>query len=498
MISHLSSHIRIWHLPILWLVPFFHSAHAFDFAREESCSRFGAGSQSPDSSEYAAVMLQRHRLHSAASISHDIEPFSSDVVFNGTNVVTRRIFAGGHSAIADGDAPLTEDGFRQTAAYCCELAMDVFVRRLIEDVGMTVCNEGGVNGFIPFLSCNEDYSFDDVSSELMETSASECAWVRYEEDGCQSWPESCNHGSYNATAHRRRSCPKPTPTTSTPPETDPSTTLPALTVSTAMNGATTTTSREPDTCLPNSVFLDFFGSTVTQNNLGGKGPNTADSEELRYHGIGKYNGQVLDLVVTVSSDVYRPLNSNNNGLGCGILHQACTTVGYYGQINLGAGIRNGVGETVDLTFTIEIADTKEAVTLPGFYLTILDIDQNKGDGGNSKVREVMTVKGYSKAIFDQNNEDIDVQESGSEAKVKSMKLGHGCDNPDDPNNLREIKCEKKAGAWNVVDQRKRSIMFLFENTASFDVTFETICNKCPEDARNFLFAAQSSLVEWCS
>lgn len=244
-----------------------------------------------------------------------------------------------------------------------------------------------------------------------------------------------------------------------------------------------------DTCLPNSVVLDFSESDVTQNNLGGMGPNFDDREELRYSGIGRYNGRSLDLVVTTTGPGYQPADSTNNGRS--------SPHSKFGQINAGAGIPKGKNGKVDLRFTIEFGSTREAVRLPGFYMTFLDIDQNGGDGKNSKLRELFTFQGYSKAIYDKRNEDIHVEDTGSVLTVKSTKLGHGCDNPDDPNNLRTIKCKRHSGQWNVVDQMKRSIMLLFENVASFDMTFETICNKCVNDGRNMVFATKSSMIEWC-
>lgn len=142
---------------------------------------------------------------------------------------------------------------------------------------------------------------------------------------------------------------------------------------------------------------------------------------------------------------------------------------------------------------MEDSETKEAVKLSGFYITFFDIDQNKGDGGAAKVREILTAGGYSKAVYDQTNAEVDFSESGGKLTAKSMKLGHGCDNPLKPDTLKVITCEKN----NKVDQKKRSVLLVFEDTSSVDISFETVCNNCPKDGRNFIFAFRSQMNEDC-
>jgi len=253
------------------------------------------------------------------------------------------------------------------------------------------------------------------------------------------------------------------------------------------------------------VDLDIAKAKVTSNNLGGLGPKSGE-QAIRYSGVGTYNGDSLDLVVTVRAGEYvknnvRPvngmicgnLNSGNHGTG----HVICNSGGHFAQINVRAGPKSYKAQ---LRFTVQKTKNKQAVTLPGFAVTFFDIDQNQADGNSPKkqVREIFTVhKGYHKAVYDKTNKDVDFSESGGVFTAKSKKLGHGCDNPVDPLTSKIIKCQKKGGRWIEVDQKKRSAMFMFKSKSYFDVDFETVCNKCAKDGRNFLFGFRSFMADDC-
>ena len=77
----------------------------------------------------------------------------------------------------------------------------------------------------------------------------------------------------------------------------------------------------------NLLDWDFFNSTVTQNNLGGQGPNLKDKQEIRYSGVLTEGSHQADLVVTIVSrpghGPYKVKNTTKNGLN-----------GKFGQINI--------------------------------------------------------------------------------------------------------------------------------------------------------------------
>merc|ERR1711865_623111 len=67
---------------------------------------------------------------------------------------------------------------------------------------------------------------------------------------------------------------------------------------------------------------NFFDAEVTQNNLGGVGPNLNDKQEIRYSGVISKGNLHGDLVVT-SGEGYKIHNTTKNGLN-----------GEFGQINI--------------------------------------------------------------------------------------------------------------------------------------------------------------------
>jgi len=254
----------------------------------------------------------------------------------------------------------------------------------------------------------------------------------------------------------------------------------------------------------NAPDLDFLKSKLVENNLGGAGPVTTDPQQMRYQGVGTANGKNIDVVVQVAAGAaYRPNNVSNNGLNCGNSggrhgtgHIMCTQGAHFGQINLGANqagnpLGAGKGEETELIFKFVESGTMTPVTIPQFYVSYFDIDQNKGDGSVSKVRERLTVYGVSRALYEPVN-DMDITTTGDEVYVKSMSLGKGCDNPEDPFDLKVVACD-----GNNVDQRKRTVTFLMKGAAQWKVKYETTCNNCPPDGRNFLFGTKSSLVDLC-
>ena len=62
---------------------------------------------------------------------------------------------------------------------------------------------------------------------------------------------------------------------------------------------------------------------MTQNNLGGFGPDSG-AEEIRFAGVGEKNGAAMDLVVTDLSG-YDPSNVAQNRVN-GLFGQACVRI----------------------------------------------------------------------------------------------------------------------------------------------------------------------------
>jgi hypothetical protein len=89
---------------------------------------------------------------------------------------------------------------------------------------------------------------------------------------------------------------------------------------------------------------NFFDAEVTQNNLGGLGPNLEDKHEIRYSGVISKGSLHGDLVVT-SGAGYIVHNATQNGLG-----------GEFGQIN--------VRGTSHAQFTFNLVETGTDTPFP--------------------------------------------------------------------------------------------------------------------------------------
>jgi len=220
-------------------------------------------------------------------------------------------------------------------------------------------------------------------------------------------------------------------------------------------------SMEPIPCLNANVNLDISRAVLKENNLGAGG--------IRYSGVGNYDGALIDMVVTVGGGGYSKKGSN--GLN-----------GAYGTINLSPN------HSVTLNFALQNSDTKELITLPGFYFSVFDIDKSRKTG------EEFVATGFTHATYDASNSEAEFTSCGGGClKAKATHKGGACDNPSNPLSLGTVKCN-----GNTVNQGARSFTLQFSNKSSFSLKWSTPCfGKCGSGGRNFLFAFRSSLVSSC-
>merc|ERR1719221_1438043 len=52
-------------------------------------------------------------------------------------------------------ADLTEEGYAAVAGTCCTSDMEEFARRVVADLGLVVCNEGGLSGVVGYHTCEK-------------------------------------------------------------------------------------------------------------------------------------------------------------------------------------------------------------------------------------------------------------------------------------------------------------------------------------------------------
>lgn len=132
-----------------------------------------AGGHSCIAGQQASSLLQKQSLSKSSAVD------LTEETLKGASTETHGLETSCSSdAVIARDAPLDEDGFQQVAASCCHQDMKEFVRRTIYDMGLKVCDEGGLSGFVPFYSCPvTTLTFAGLEAELRDAPTSTCRWL---------------------------------------------------------------------------------------------------------------------------------------------------------------------------------------------------------------------------------------------------------------------------------------------------------------------------------
>jgi len=461
-----------------------------------------AGAPSKPSSEEELPLLPE--LVKAAATG------KSEVLTDVSNVAEDKEDANGMIRSAQGPGayePLSEAGYQTVAASCCNYQMEEYVRRIVGDLGMELCGEGGLNGIVPFYTCSDAQDFDTLRKDLIDQATTECP-VAASPGACPASTASCP-GTEDVAAHRRRTCrgavatttahssttAASTTTTTTTTEittvttttvtttTTTVTTVPDTTVTTVTTTTTTTlitTTTTSTGCKGETEVMDIFNAQLQQSNLGGQGPD-AGATNMRFEGVGELDGLPYDLVVT-STSAYTPGNNLDNGFECGQPAAGCVN-GRFVKINVAAGT------SVDLTFTFQDSATQLPVTIPRLLFSVHDIDQLSSDA-----REHVYISGYDDDVIVHDGAEFihSIQADGN-LRLRSTTDGTTADDPTNPLALGNVTV---GGA--VIDQMKRSAAFVYSGTSSISLTLEVTCDPgggCPDGAsRNFLFTGDTNLV----
>merc|ERR1719253_1121634 len=80
------------------------------------------------------------------------------------------------SALNALSAPITEEGFANISKSCCDVEMNLFIKRVVKDLGLKVCDQGGLSGITQFYTCPEQpRSLYELMKELLSTSPKKTA-----------------------------------------------------------------------------------------------------------------------------------------------------------------------------------------------------------------------------------------------------------------------------------------------------------------------------------
>jgi len=245
-------------------------------------------------------------------------------------------------------------------------------------------------------------------------------------------------------------------------------------------------------CLSSRNEISFETSKLIQNDLNGR---KNDPGAMRFQGVGEIDGKQIDLVVTLKEGQgKRDVEGNGFKGPCDKKGRNCLT-GDLGTINS--------DPKEDTTFLYKFVDSEDnPVVVSAFHFSVFDIDQEK-----TCTKEEYKISGYFTAVYDSEDLEANFAETSSTNSngtgeksliAKSTKLGKGCDNPKNVNDLGDFNCEKNSG-----NKALRSFAVLFKDKSEFELKFKTPCSRkkgkrgkkcnCNGGGRNFLFGFRSGM-----
>jgi len=256
--------------------------------------------------------------------------------------------------------------------------------------------------------------------------------------------------------------------------------LPALTRETPSN--------DNKECLSSANMISFDNSSCNFNTLN---PTEKEKGYMIFSNVGKIDDKPIDLLISVKGE---NKGITGNGFKCENGDRNCVS-GSLGTINSKLGL--------DSTFLFQFVDgvTHDPVTVPAIHFSVFDID-----AGN-KAGEEYKISGFKEAVYDTSNSEASFSLSESKDSLLltaiATKIGYGCDNPRDANDLGVIgKCHRNKGGnlvGNKVNRKKRSFAVLLTNKSEFHLNWNVPCKKKKNGrcrgtgGRNFLFGFTSGM-----
>mmetsp|Transcript_37989 Transcript_37989/g.68201 ORF Transcript_37989/g.68201 Transcript_37989/m.68201 type:complete len:387 (-) Transcript_37989:44-1204(-) len=220
-------------------------------------------------SEHGHVLLQAARTERQVSLkvnSLRSEEFEDED--DGAKLALIRALA--ESAGIGATAPLTEEGYKEVFAVCCNLDMATFTKRVIDSVGLEVCDIGGLGGMVPWYTCqtiptNKPKTLAALKSNLLESQPpTKCAFLA-PSGQCQPKDQDCKgeigHDDYGSCGNSTE--PIQVPATSSTITTTTTTTITTTTTTTTSTTSTTTTTTTITTTTTTTTSTTTSTTTTT-------------------------------------------------------------------------------------------------------------------------------------------------------------------------------------------------------------------------------------------
>mmetsp|Transcript_71726 Transcript_71726/g.118785 ORF Transcript_71726/g.118785 Transcript_71726/m.118785 type:complete len:304 (+) Transcript_71726:96-1007(+) len=104
------------------------------------------------------------------------------------------------------NVPLSSSGYKTIADMCCNYEMEEFIRRAVAADDLKICNEGGLEGMVPFHTCENKQNYSILQKELAASSSGACAWTAPVDGACKKISKACGSTTADPMSHRRRNC----------------------------------------------------------------------------------------------------------------------------------------------------------------------------------------------------------------------------------------------------------------------------------------------------
>jgi hypothetical protein len=299
-------------------------------------------------------------------------------------------------------ASLDQTGYVAVADRCCQSEMIEFTRRHLTQLGFEVCFEPGLKGIVPYHSCEYGLqSFDKLTEDLLRDSEDECGWLRLVGE-CAPIPDYCPEYTH---------------------------VIPFYDCGCNRTLAST---------------FDMRDATLTYNNLGGMGPNTADPQEMRFSSptSASYSGKPFDLVITALTS-YTNGNINNNKIDGG-----------FGQFTMQAQTET------NFKFSFVQPGTNNPVVQEEIHMATYDLDGGgtDKDGVQKGGLEYVSSTNYAGYVTDPDPNIVATLLPGHTVRTQFKSAGSSVGNPSDPDTM-------------TADQRRNAVMFFYKNVSSFEIRF---------------------------
>merc|ERR1719183_3338094 len=100
---------------------------------------------------------------------------------------------------------LSQSGYKTIADTCCNYEMEEFIRRQVLADDLQVCAEGGLQGMVPYHTCENKQNYSMFQKEIAASQSGACAWTAPKGSACKKMSKACG-ATADPMGHRRRNC----------------------------------------------------------------------------------------------------------------------------------------------------------------------------------------------------------------------------------------------------------------------------------------------------